>query len=515
MKGSGSVDKDMPFGVNITDVCQDPQDQRRLSGNAIKAIAREHQSSVDPTGIRMLGAVFCDTLDLIGLDLPYSLVIDKSIFVKGIQARSFHTRGDFSMDESLITDQLFLARSHVDGTIFANKSLISQLQILDSQVAGSIILRDTVFLEPVIVDTVSLAGELGMSGAAFPYVLVQFSKVGGVFDLTNSQARCAYDIRQSEIGEIVAVDSGFGTAQNERSFDWRNVEGLTKRIGAARRASPTPKAADDKSCNHQGIATSPATFLVSDTRIRSSLCLRSFHWLKANPPQDSYITFDDVNIGTVASIDLISDDTNFDSSENHHFTILGLETKSLIFDFRGFDGASRAYNLSLSGLKFDHAYSMAKTGCDYDPEFAKPRLQTASNPGSDLRLPQVKEVMAWLQSNALGTTQPFTAFVEVFQKDGEDNAAKDLRIARASAELWAKARHAFGDWTGLGGSGKPAAAGEPAGGNGFGDRVNAVAAVIFGGRLWLLADHGFHPEKVGWWVLAAIAVFALYFWVRT
>ena len=140
MKGSGSVDKDMPFGVNITDVCQDPQDQRRLSGNAIKAIAREHQSSVDPTGIRMLGAVFCDTLDLIGLDLPYSLVIDKSIFVKGIQARSFHTRGDFSMDESLITDQLFLARSHVDGTIFANKSLISQLQILDSQVAGSIIL---------------------------------------------------------------------------------------------------------------------------------------------------------------------------------------------------------------------------------------------------------------------------------------------------------------------------------------------------------------------------------------
>jgi hypothetical protein len=75
-----------------------------------------------------------------------------------------------------------------------------------------------------------------------------------------------------------------------------------------------------------------------------------------------------------------------------------------------------------------------------------------------------------------------------------------------------KARHVFGDWTGQGGPGKAAAAEERADGNGFGTRVNAFAAVIFGGLLWLVADHGFHPEKVGWWVLGAIAVFALYFW---
>jgi hypothetical protein len=171
---------------------------------------------------------------------------------------------------------------------------------LDSQVSGSLLVRNTVFLEPAILDTVSLLGELGMRGAAFPYVLVQFSKIGGVFDLTKSQARCAYDIRQSEIGELIAVDSGFGTAQDKLSFDWGNLkEELKKRIQAARKAPPVLEAADDKICNHPGIASSPATFLISDTGIKSSLCLRSFHWLEANPPQDSYITFDDVRIGTL------------------------------------------------------------------------------------------------------------------------------------------------------------------------------------------------------------------------
>jgi hypothetical protein len=58
LKGSDSVDKDMPLGVDISKVCQDPHDQRRLSANAIKLMVRQHPSNVDPTGIRIFGAIF-------------------------------------------------------------------------------------------------------------------------------------------------------------------------------------------------------------------------------------------------------------------------------------------------------------------------------------------------------------------------------------------------------------------------------------------------------------------------
>jgi hypothetical protein len=36
--------------------------------------------------------------------------------------------------------------------------------------------------------------------------------------------------------------------------------------------------------------------------------------------------------------------------------------------------------------------------------------------------------MTWLSENKANSTQPFSAFIEVFQKNGEGNAARELQI---------------------------------------------------------------------------------------
>jgi hypothetical protein len=488
----------------ITAACNDLKDARRLPAEIIKTLAKQTPSRVDPKGIRILGALFCDGLDLVGLDLVYSVVLDKSIFRGEIDARNFHTRGDFSLDGSVVANKLFIARTRVDGTLFASDSFIDQLQIVDSQISGSLLLRKAQFLEPAIFDTLTVSGELSVHEAKFPYLFLQYSKVGGVLDLRDSRARCAYHIRQSEIGDLVAVDAGFGTSEGTR-----DQNGPAAASGDAANAG---EPGDQRPCKYSGIAASPGTFLISDTRVKSSLCLRSYSWPTPNSSltkASSFITLKDVVVGTTAAIDLgpdgdpASDDVSSSGTALHHVNIIGLETGSLIFNFSGFNPGKKAYQLSVNGLKFQNVYA-ARIPCDYSPEYFTPdsidttkmSLQSIGDPRAILHLPKVKEVMFWLDSNSLVTTQPFAAFVDVFQRDGRDGDARDLRIAKASTELCVKARRVFGNWICGRTSEDVGAAEELADTGGVIGYVNAVVALSFGALLWLIADHGYHPERL-------------------
>lgn len=597
-QGTGFLDEhspDMPLNVvdSAAACAVDSKDWRALSGDIIKVVAKKKPDDIDQKGIRIIGAIFCETLDLVGLELPYSLALDNSLFLKGIQGRSFRTRGDFSVDDSVIFGEFFLARAHVDGTVFARKALISKVRVLDAEVRGSLLFRDSLILELAAFDTVSLSGELSMRRALFPYLLIQFSKIGGVLDLTESQARCSYHLRKSEVGDLVAVHSGFGTAEwssdnKYRLHSWYlNREGpaatdpfvLRSALFEAAKTDPSRRAqkiAEEKLCDHSVVSFLPGSFIVSDTQVKSSVCLRQFRWLEGSKSNDqkSFITFTGVNVGATASIDLAMVDSKPPTGppDNRNLEIIGFQTGSLMFHFE--DSTQNPYRLLLSGIKFEHIYAAAENPCGYNPNFsdsdskkaadaaaaekkaaaaagsdgapdavaAGPDTKRAADavasgpggtsaisdarkkddvdPGSNFRSPHVEEVMSWLNRNSLATTQPFAAFVEVFQKHGEDNDAKALRIAKANIELCLKVHRVFGalgDWICKKRADAPSR-----------DKDNAatvqsshlsdvfawgadLVSVVFGAVLWLIADNGYRPEKVGWFVVLAMAAFGAYF----
>jgi hypothetical protein len=607
-KGADHVPEE---NINIASICNDPADQRRLSGNAIKLVA-SRKDKINPTGIRVLGGVYCKKLDLVGLELPFSLVLDKSVFAEGVQARSFRTQGDLSFDNSLMFGELFLARVHVDGTLFADEAVIQKMRLLDAEIHGSALFRSSVILDLAAFDTVQLSGELSVRNALFPYLLVQFSKVGGVLDLTDSRARCAYKIRKNEIGDIAAINTGFGTEgppppqipDGKSQYEWKPPRAGSKASALLKLAEENMPPNSDQSaigkiCDHSAISFSPGSLLITDTKVKSSLCLRSFHWLEGALSPKSYVTVQDVTVGTSALIDLAKADVEPKPvTENspkpvtdmtHTLEIIDLETGSLFLNFNvdlAHPRNPQPYAMYISGLKFEQVYA-AKVACLYEPNFSDSDTTKASNaekaakkaaaltgagapgslgdplkaakqsirvlslsndanPAAQSRLPMVEEVTGWLDGNLLATTQPFQAFVDVFQKHGDDNDATELRVRKADAELCLKAQRLFGDWicgragqVRSGASAEAARLGMSLAADSSQDSATTSAStgkqtdliswlfskfqsglqlgadfisVVLGGVLWLIADNGYHPQKVGYFVVLSIVLFGVYFW---
>lgn len=499
----------------------DVKDLRKLLHDAIKRIAAQKDRPVSSSGIRIFGAIFCDRVDLVGLDLPYSLVMDGSVFHKGILARGFRTRGDFSFDKSLVLGTLSLVRSLVQGTILASDTYIEDLQILDSEIHGSALFRRSLLAKPAVFDTVSLSGELSLRESAFSYLLLQFSKVGGVLDLEKSQARCAHAIRKNEISDLNAVDAGFGNSrQDDKSttlFDWRVDPRMADSVKLFISSPSLSNSVDKSECPHSTIAE-PGTFLLSDNHIRWSLCFRSFHWL-SNGERTSSVTLNDLSVGAAALIDLTpgSNDGTPTGGKERTFRVTGINADSLYFNF---GATAQIKEMYVSGLTFTQVYS-GETDCAYVPPVELSHDNSSSlrtgRRNSQFHSPGVDEVMSWLDRNCLETTQPVAAFVDAAQKSGNDNDAKNLRIARATKELKLKEQRIFG-----GGGTSNCPYGRPGitGHTSMGDRLSGFFrdatdffALAFGMLLWFVADHGYRPEKVGWFVVATLVASGAYFWL--
>jgi hypothetical protein len=532
----------MAYQVDASQACRDQTNKSVLDAHAIKIIAADASKKVGPAGIRIVGAIFCDPLDLVGLSLTYSLMMDHSIFVMGIEARNFQTTGDLSFDGALIFGELSLFRSKIGGTVFGRDTLIQNPQFLDTEVRGALLLRDSVLLEPVMFDTTTVTGELSLRQSIFPYFLLQFSTVGSVLDLSYTQARCAYQIRKDEIGDLVAVGAGFtssslslaeGNAETDLS-DLFNAGRMNTDIPESKTQRSVKDAFEDRNCKYNLIAA-PSVFAVSDTVVRQRLCLQTFRWPTGQSDsqsnqQESYLTLNDITVDASAFIDLTQGDGSSVSDAKggiRRFEMLGFRTRSLIYNFGNASEPPSYTNSYLNGLQFEQVYSARLASgavkCGYDPENTKETkaeyvINSIDSLKSPLPAPTVADVMSLLNSNAGRSTQPFAAFVDVFQKNGEDNKAKQLRIEKADIELLLNTNRVIGRNAGE----DPETASIPLLQSHFEWAWNSIRGMMtfisdlvrlfFGYVLWLLADNGYRPEKVGWFVSIVIILSFVYFW---
>jgi hypothetical protein len=117
-----------PYGAHDGDwdrICQAKDDPRRLAPDAIKRIAAQRDAAIAPTGIRIIGAVFCRGVDLVGLDLPYSIVIDHSVVVGNVDARNLRVKGDLSLEYALVLGKVLLNRAHIEGSAHIRRTIVT------------------------------------------------------------------------------------------------------------------------------------------------------------------------------------------------------------------------------------------------------------------------------------------------------------------------------------------------------------------------------------------------------
>src|SRR5262249_53137012 len=118
---------------------------------------------------------------------------------------NFRTHADLSIDNSLIFTDFGMLRASLGGAFFASKSYIEGLRILDSEINGSMLVTDSLIVEAAV-DGLKLSGEMRFSGSALSYLVIQFSKIGGMLNLSMTEARCAYLFKKNDIGEVFCCE---------------------------------------------------------------------------------------------------------------------------------------------------------------------------------------------------------------------------------------------------------------------------------------------------------------------
>ena len=546
-----------------------PFDARRVAADAIAQLLKP-PTKIGTHGIRILNAIFCNRLNLVGLDLPFSIVIDKSIFNAGIEIRNLRTKGDLSIDGSFLFDQFRMVRSHIEGSLFGDGTFIAGLSLGTSIIDGSVSLTESVLFLYTQFQNARIGRELSVRASALTHFIAQFSHVDDLLDLSYSEARCAYHINKSEIGFFVARGAGFGTIDipdgdlsdtRSRLYGWLGP--FNAKVNAILSNGEVKEAVSKKDkCINEYSRPYRAEFFVFDSIVKSSLCVTDFKWLAPREGSTYYndftspdprtddeirtttIAIDGNNIGSNLIIDLWDSKPGIHdkvAKRLHKFEMIGLKTGGLIVDF---DDSPRNQTITIDGLQFERLYH-AQASCEYGGSPTEPPvdvdryLSVIADFTSNLKLPKVKEALKWLDSNTIGSTQPYAAFAAAFDNAGMDSTP--ITVARENLQLCERAA----DWLspsiirgycdgalrrrqnngGQTATRNPApnivvaASSTPIGGwhqlgatiVNIGEQLSELVQLVFQGALWALADNGYRPGKVIWWVVLTLFVFWVWF----
>jgi hypothetical protein len=562
-RGSGSAIAEkagMPLQVaDPQAVCRDNRDPRILSGSVIKQVAIQSKYRIAPSGIRVVGAVYCDSVDLVGLDVAYSIVLDRSLFLATVNARNLRLRGDFSVDYGALLASLLLNRSRVEGSVYAQNAFIYRFIASDTNIAGSFHLNESLVLRDLQFFRTALSGDLSIAPSAFGSFVLQSSRVGGILELNESEARCGYFIKASDIGYVMAVNAGFGVFKSfgggpvpAQSAWWRRTldDAAIKDIFAA----PATRGSID--AENQRIATEAkgdsilgcgaATaghlegFYFFDNRVQTTFCLRAFQWLGfengAGPPPSLPTSILALNGSRIASNLIISlwppkrNDLDQSGEDKQKLEGIGVSAGALILNF---EDNPRPYITFIDNLTFDRVHKASLT-CAYQSTRTDDR-QAVGEVG-EVTLPSADEVLQWLDKNRAKSSQPFAAFTNAFERAGA--SATQLRTRHNTKDLGQRWDNWLSNWSiylaqrsakteGPVRTGEAAAQSDlaavaddsllwtiwrPIGA--FLWWVIDLVGIAFQFAMWLLADYGLRPGKVVGWVGAVLVLYWLWFRFR-
>jgi len=382
--------------------------------------------------------------------------------------------------------------------------MVENLVVIDSSVGDSVHLEDSVFHTTTEFRRTTVQSHLNVTGSALSSFVFENGKILGKLDLTKSEVRCEYQIRNNELGELLAVDFGFGSVAVDPSttrsvptylYSWRRSDKSEKISNLLANSEVTQRVKKAEDCGTQ--RDSPrAEFLFSQNKI-SSLCLHSVEWLLPVGSLQGPTTLLSLS-GTKASGDLIIDLWREDSEDhdkipakNHMFEAVGLDAHALVFNF---DDSSHPYTTFVDALQFDHVHHAARSACRYEP--AK----------GQWTLPPAKQIVGWLRRNNASSLQPFVAFAKAFVNDGADET--DLKVAKAEIEFETIKEQKHAELVKAWGSKSLV---DFIWEDGFHFALDYLRLAATWSLGWI-ADFGYRPVRVIWSVIGIIILFWLIFW---
>ena len=231
------------------------------------------------------------------------------------------------------------------------------------------------------------------------------------------------------------------------------------------------------------------------------------------------------------------------SKRLHKFEILGTKAGELVIDFRE---TNQNQITAVDGLTFERLYT-ARASCEYGgsenlpPIYNDRTLSIIADLAETPQLPKVSDALRGSDLNTIGSTQPYTAFAAALKNAGVDSTP--ITIARENRELCDRAAR----WLPLfalrpfcpdvaGRIEAAADAPDPPSSEATRPQTSTIATDLhsawkvlgatvlsipsqlsdfallsFQGAMFFLADHGYRPAKVLWWVTLTLVAFWLWF----
>jgi hypothetical protein len=287
-------------------------------------------------GLRITSGIYCEQLKVQDVDVKSSLVLDHSIFLKGIYVRNAAVHGDLSFDSVQVINEIKVLRSTVDGNLYARTSAIDGIEVLDSTITRSIELtgsvfpgtattrtsaveidrvkvgghflldnalvgqvlllnddfgatlnlRKSTFLESAQIDQNSVAGAFEAAGAHFSMLLARANTFANAVDFHDTQVRCELNISKNNIkGDFNLVRSGFGAvlsaSDNTHQWIWSEPDEKALMVMVAKanlnkdRFSKVKDLKEKSSCIFAGYKASQK-IRITDDRVEKNLCVKDF-----------------------------------------------------------------------------------------------------------------------------------------------------------------------------------------------------------------------------------------------
>lgn len=197
--------------------------ERYKSSNALGArflytiLTRKELVAELPTvGIRLVGAYFEETVNLENVTTDRNLVLDQSIFRKGLRFTNFKTERNLSLDGSNVRGRIYLLRAQVGGTLFMEEGVYDLVDAGDARFGGSIDAPSSVFNAPFRLDRVKVEGKVSFIRARLTELTAFDTTIGSKLELRFANVRGRIDLTGSTIG---------GDLRMQRLKFGREVEG--------------------------------------------------------------------------------------------------------------------------------------------------------------------------------------------------------------------------------------------------------------------------------------------------
>lgn len=533
----------------LSDLCRNNQkenDKRLVPRSFIKDLYRTHGGDIDPNGLRVIGGVYCQGLDLVGLDAPFSVVLDKSVFTcvnsaeceqSPVNIRNFRTKGDLSLDFIDAYAPIMITRSDISGSFWGQIALMKSIEFSDSEIHGSLNLDKSFIIDQITVENTKVDGHVRFNKSFFSNLVLIRNRMGSALDIGETRTRCSYDIRQNEIDDVIAVDLGFGVMQSssdsqKRAYSHKN-DAITKAnldrfsygvLSQKERLDITPRPC----LISRSIV--PGSYVFIGNHIGHSMCLRNFNWLKTTSDEfeDSIIYLNENQVGSATWLDLDGPEDFKPASKyptGPQLNIFNHKTGTYVMDF---ERETQNITVSVNGLHFDRVYT-ANDDCEkaLSPRASKDTRYSGEDDKRSfppkLNLPKPTAVTKWVTKNSFKGTQPFAQFVHVFEQAGDADAARELRIQGETISVKRSLCKAWGAYcdqevvknaapaTVMAQSvdDSPATLMQLIKGRLFAvmQRIEEGFVALIKYTIWFLADHGYRPERTVWFVIGTVVLY--------